>query len=356
MAVGFMAAASKKNSDIKGFLRDASSGNGIKYVAEKSAKHLLYIPFLESEEVGPNGETYQNKSLCSIAGKAHEWNGTDGKYKSTVCLDGVVLKDAQGNITNDGTCPFCARLSDAWEIYKYRMDREQQTCGKTGEELKKHLDDLKSDFAEERKAKEARDYIYILVAKFRTDKVNNVIIGQRGLPEFDLKVMKLSTSRSEKIMKSVENSGLEFLGCEIIFDYPDTEDTRHLSSDCVTAPVYPNSKNSILAAYPALQAEIQAAAAAFSWEGIDKSFQEWKGMTNEEAKITTDSLFKQYDSYKNELAVNPNAKYMEYVGPKSANTESATPSAGTGNLPAGAGVVDVNSVFGSESGPSIANI
>ena len=324
---GFLGAAAKKNTDIRGFLRDAAGGNSLKYSSERATKHLLYIPFI-NETVNNDGVDTEVKSIVSISAAVHEWNGIDGKYRSTVCIKDVIRDDGNGNVLNDGTCPFCNRVNDAWEIHNIRKEREEATCGKTGAELEEHMKNFVSSIADERKAKAARDYIYILVAKFRQDKAGAIVINdQSKLPEYDLKVMKLSTNRSEKIQKAVENSGIEMAGAEILFDYPDTEDVRHLSTDCVTVPVVRGTANSIISKFPALEEKILEDAKKFDWEGIEKAFPEWKGMTTSEAETIVKGLFKKYDEYKLALETNPDAKYMEYL--TSSNT--ANPSLGAGN-------------------------
>lgn len=361
---GFIGAAARKNSDIRDFLREAQGGNSLKYSAEKNTKHLLYIPY-SIENVNEEGVDKQVKSLISISAAVHEWTGTDGKYRSTVCLDGIV-REENGQLLNDGSCPFCARVSDAWDIYNIRKEREEASCNLTGAELEKYMKDITGKLSEERKAKAARDYIYILVAKFRQDKNGAIIVNeQTKLPEYDLKVMKLSTNRSEKIIKAVENSGVEMAGTEILFDYPNTDDVRHLSTDCVTVPVIKGTANSLLGKYAGLEEKILADAEKFEWDGIEKAFPEWKGMTTVEATTIVNGLFKKYDQYKKELEVNPDAKYMEYltsattaapslnvgtpvvtaeapVAPAIPSVENPAPVAGT----VGAGTVDVNDAFG----------
>ena len=74
--------------------------------------------------------------------------------------------------------------------------------------------------------------------------------------------------------------------------------------------------------------------AKFEWDGLEKAFPEWAGMTTSEAQKVVDSMFEQWDIYKKDLLTNPQAKYLEYV----VRTPSTTPSlngetSGMGQMP-----------------------
>lgn len=318
----FLKATSKQVSDVRNFLRNAAGGNSIKYSAQKGAKDIIYIPYTTETIIDDaTGAETSVKKLCAIEGSVHEWTGQDGKFKATVCAKGSVIKADDGvTILNDGSCPFCNRISDAWDIYRYRKELEESTCKLTGEQRKTHLEKTFSTFSDERKAKDARAYMYILVVKYRLNESGVSVIGADGLPEYDLKVMKLSASRIEKIQQQVANSGSELPGSELIFEYPNTDDRRLLVSQSTTAPVFPN--NMLTVKYPALLNKINQDIAKFDWEGLEKSFPEWAGMTSAEAKTTVDNMFEQWDKYQAELKTNPTAKYLEYV----VETPTATPS------------------------------
>lgn len=365
MASSFLSTASKKVTDVRGFLRDAAGGSSIKYVAEKGTKHLLYIPYQESTEVDENGNSKVVKQLIAISGAVHEWQSPDGKYKATVCMKDVIRKDENGEVLNDGTCPFCERVSDAWDIYRYRKELEEANCKLTGEDRKKHLEKTNGTFADERKAKDARSYMYILVVKYRQDVSGSVVMGPDNLPEYDLKVMKLSQSRVDKIQQQIANAGSDLPGSELMFEYPNTDDRRLQVSQSTTAPVFPN--NMMTVRFPALVNKINNDVNKFQWEGIEKSFPEWSGMTAIEAKKVTDALFEQWDKYKAEMQLNPGARYMEYITstpvttPQLGGNTTAVPGAAIpgaaipsvpGAAPTGAeapaipNIPDINSVFG----------
>lgn len=343
--MSFIKTASRPISDIKTFLRESAGGNGIKYSAEKGARHILYFPYITSQEVDEaTGATVTKKTICAISGAVHEWVTSDNKFKSTVCLKDIIRKDDNGNTLNDGSCPFCDRIGDAWNIYNYRKEQEDINCKLTGEQRKTHLEKANSSFRDERKAKEVRNYMYILVIKFKLNEQGKESLGSDGLPEYELKVMKLSSSRVDKIQQQITNSGAELAGSELIFEYPNVDDKRLQVSQSTVAPVFPN--NMIVTRYPDVLNKINQDVAKFEWEGIEKSFPEWAGMTSQEAKSIMDNAFEEWDKYVQEKIHNPNAKYLEYV----AQTPSAVPnlngvdSGVTGALPGGVAMPSIPNI------------
>lgn len=313
MGSSFLHAASKKVTDVRSFLRDSAGGNSIKYAAEKGAKHIIYIPYKTEHIVDEEtGVEKQVKQICAIQGPVHEWTTQDGKFKAVMCLKGIVRQDEEtGAMLNDGTCPFCDRITDAWDIYRYRRELEEANCKLQNEARKTYLEKTNRTFMDERKAKDPKNYMYILVVKYRLNENGQAVLGSDNLPEYDLKVMKLSSARVEKIQQQLTNSGSEMEGAELIFEYPNVDDRRLLVSQSTTAPVFPN--NQFVVKYPNLLNKINQDIAKFDWDGISKAFTECEGMTSMEAKTTMDNMFEQWDKYKKELIVNPTAKYLEYV-------------------------------------------
>lgn len=367
--MSFLASAKTRATDVRDFLRKAAGGNSIKYKPAKGEKHQIYIPYKMSEVVLEDGTVEQKKELIALSGNVHEWNDLAGKYNACICLKDVIREDEAGKKLNDGSCPFCENVSKAWDIYRYRFEKEEAECGKTGVELQNHMKQMKSQFAKERKASEANPYLYLLVVQFRTNPAAGyapVINAGTGLPEYELKVMKLSPSRIEKITQQLENSGIELEGAEIIFEYPNSDDPRLVVSQSTTAPAFGSKK--ITEKFAGIMQAIETDVNKFDWEGIEKSFPEWNGMTSDEATRRMVDLFKAWDDYQLELVDNKDAKYLEYVG-KQANGEnpslSGTPQIGatagattgattgvqmpggvaTGTV-AGFGIPDANAIFG----------
>lgn len=329
----------QRATTLDSFVKESLNQNGVKYVAERKTKHFIYVPYTEVPNVSEAGSSTQ-KAMVGYTAKVHEWYGPDGKYRSTVCLEGIIQEDAQGNIINDGTCPICNRVENAWDIYKHRI-----ALASANSPTGKPSDADKRAILDERKAKAATPYIYMLVAQFKTAQNGAPIINDvTNLPDFELKVMKLSTSRSQKMEKAISTTSGDLLGAEILFDYPDVDDKRQLIMQCVTAGIYPQSPKSIVGQYPAVIDEINKAVAAFSWEGIEKSFPEWKGMTVKEANAYMATQFKKFDDWKKALEVDPNAQYLEYTG---TTTATSTPAL---NVPS------ADSVFGEHSGVALADV
>lgn len=351
--MSFLSSAGRKVTDIRSFLRETANSNSIRYYVEKGAKHFIYVPYVTNTVVDEEGNERVEKQIIAISGDIHEWNSLDNRYNAVVCLKGVVRKSDDGIIINDGSCPFCDRISDAWEIYKYRRDLEEKNCRLTGEQRERRLEKIKSTLADQRKAKEARSYMYILIAQFRTED-GKIVFGEDKLPLFDLKVMKLSRSRVEKIQQQVENAGSELPGSELTFEYSSKDDRRLQVAQSTVALVFPN--NMLTKKYPELLKKINEAVSKFEWEGIEKAFKEWEGMSTAEAKRVTDELFEQWDRYQKELKVNPNAKYMEYVvesdddRPKLESNTSVNKDKKSNNIP------DVNYLFGGDDGEIKLNI
>lgn len=309
----FIQAAQKKVTDIRAYLRDQSNGTQIRYRAEKGNTHLIYIPFEDVEMTDENGNSTTVRQIKCIAGNVHEWTTPDGKYHSTICLKDTIRKDeATGALINDGSCPFCERISDAWDIFNMRKLREEEICQlPAGPQRDEHMKSAARTFGDERKAKEASQYVYLLVVQFVTDKDRKPVL-ENGIPSYNLRVMKLSTKRLEKIVTQVSNAGEELPGAELLFSYPDTDDLRLAVGQSTITLVFPNRR--LTATYPALLDKINADVAKFSFEGLDKQgFSEWAGMTTANAKKVTDAQFEQWDKYQKELKVNPNAQYLEYI-------------------------------------------
>ena len=315
----FISGASKRVTDVRGFLRDAAGGTGIKYSGEKGTRHQIFFISRDEDEV-VDGVTTTKSTLDAYSGAVHEWMTTDGKFKSVVCMKDVVRKAPDGSVLNDGSCPFCDRVGDAWEIYNYRKDMEESKCKLTGDDRKKYLEKTIGTIADERKAKTAHTYMYALVAQFRLGPDNNPVIGTDGNPEYDIKVMKLSSSRVVKLQQQIANSGCELPDSEVIFEYPNVDDRRLLVSQSTTTPVFPNNK--ITVRYPNVLTKIKQDAAKFDWDSIYKAFNEWAGMTVTNAKTLMDNAFEKWDEYKRNLEINPEAKYLEYSNDTSVSQPS----------------------------------
>lgn len=321
----FIKASQKRVSDVHAYLRDKANGNQIRYRVESGKTHLIYIPFQEANEVDENGNTVKVRHPKMIAGNVHEWTTPDGRYHSTICIKDVVRPGENGAVLNDGSCPFCERIGDSWDIVNLRYAKEEENCTlpEGSDQLKEHLANSKRTFMNEMKCRKPTSYNYLLIVQFRTDGNKPIIDTSTGLPMYDLKVMKMTDKKLEQILSTVENSGDTLEGCELMFKYPVSDDLRVVGGRPSISVVFPN--NRLTAKYPALKQKIDADFNKFDFEGLDKQgFPEWAGMTTEQAKTVTDDLFSQWDLYKKELKTNPNAQYLEYITASSDNNPSLT--------------------------------
>lgn len=366
----FVSVGAKPVRNVKQFLRDAADNN-IKYTPERNARHQLYIPYILTQ----NEAGEEVKELVARAIGVHDIIPAPGKFEATICLDGIRMtdesqRDANGNpiVLNDGTCPFCGRVADAWEIRNHLKKKEEANCGKTGDDLVEYMKQVGSRLQQERKVKEAKYYIYLLVVKFKLQADGKTpVLGADGLPDYELKVAKWSSSRVEKIQETFDNSMIELEGGEVVFKYPDVDSAMQLASQNTASPLFGQAK--FTEKYPALKEKIDADVAKWSWDDLAKSFREWKGYSVQAAKEKCDELFRAWDAYKSDLGTANEHEYLEDTanGPAVTNpvlgTQVNAPVAGIGvelpNAPSigapslGANIPDPNAVFGGLNTPTI---
>ena len=362
--MSFFNAVDRQVSDVREFLK-AASGNTLKYTMEAGAKHMLYIPYTIKEKFNENGEVQKVKEIVAISVPIHTWNNP---YKAVACLKGVVLRDENGNVINDGECPFCNRVGDAFEITKYRKNLEESRCNLTGDAREKHLKTVNTAIYSDMKASTPVYTMYMLVAKLKHNNGKPVMNDETGLPDFELKVMKMSPSLVEKINNQLENSQIELPGASIMIQYDDSKNAMNLGQNRVISPIFPNA--AFVEIYPGLRDRIDKEVAEFKWDGVEKVFTELEGMSSAAAKQMMDDSFKQWDEYVKDKATNPNAQYLEYVTQATNNPsmdarqDSPIPSIPTiPNMPNVGGNTEsapqddaVNRMFGGPSvgGPSMA--
>ena len=297
----------KRRSDIKEFLKEASASNSIKYRAEKNKSHVILFPSIMVEDENGN----MVPGVNSRSARVHEWE-YDGKFASTVCAEGMAITDDNGNLITDGTCPFCDRIQSSWDIFNWRVDYEKEHCGKTGKELEDHIKSVKTRYNSERKLRDTKDYIYILVVQFNTDDRRNPVLDDQGIPTYELKIMRLSSKQISDIQTAMDNNGIQLAGSEIVFSYGSQDNMMNLVGERTITPVFPDNK--ITKKYPAVLEKINIDVEKFDWDGIEKAFPEWKVQTTAASKEIVKNMFKLWDDYKAKLAVDPNAQYMEYMG------------------------------------------
>jgi hypothetical protein len=306
----FLDAAKRPMVDVTSFLK-ANAGGSLKYSAVANEVHKLYFPYNEVQT--ENGIV---RGPVALQAMVHDIHVTPEKFESCVCLSGVTRVGADGEVINDGTCPFCDRYGDAWNIKDYREKLALEGTTKTGKDLDDYKRALSSQYGSEIKVSKAKPKAYVLVAKFNCDAQGNPQI-ENGLPTYELKVMSLTTRRLEDFNTMFIQSGMNLAGGELSIKYPNIKDPRQLVGQSVSLPAF--GAASITQAYPNVVAKIQADVANFNWEGLETSFPEWKGMSTQQATIKCNSMFHAWDSYVQEKAVNPSARYLEYDNASATN-------------------------------------
>lgn len=312
----FLNAAKRPMIDITSFLKE-NSGGSLKYSAVQNEVHKLYFPY--QEITLDNGTVV--KGPVALQANVHDIHATPDKFESCVCLSGVTRTNADGEVINDGSCPFCDRYSDSWAIKDFREKIALESCNKTGKDLEDYKKSLSSQYGSEIKVSKAKPKAYVLVAKFNCDAQGNPQI-ENGMPTYELKVMALTARRLEDFNSMFITSGLSLAGGELSIKYPNLKDARQLVGQSVPMPAF--GAASVTNSYPAVIEKIQADVATFKWEGLESSFPEWKGMTTEQARIKCNSMFSAWDTYTKELTTNPNARYLEYGSMNTGNNPALT--------------------------------
>ena len=317
------------------FLKEASAqGSGIKYVAEKGKLHRLYIPRFQFNYNDENGNPVSEIGPIAESHFIHEWKMGD-KFYSAECTKETL-----------GTCPFCDRVNDAWDIYNDRyakaeaelkaqgLDEGQiqwQMRGEQDKEKRKSPNAYKglyATFIDELKMKDVKAYYYLLVAQYELDAAGNAVC-EKGLPKYQLKVWRLPEGRVQMLYDTFASAGGRIEGNEITIQYKNLEDRASLVGQSTVASVFPDY--TWIGKYPGLQQKIEEEAAAFDMESIAKSFEELTKRELTVCKNLADAGFAKWDAYKAEKAVNPNATYLEYSAAPAQNAPALGVGATAGN-------------------------
>lgn len=294
-ALDFVSAIGRPVATVSQFLKEAAD-NGIRYGAEKNTRHQLYIPFIL---VGDSMETAV-KQLQGLSASTHSIIPEPGKGDSAVCVAGKTALGENGELLLDGNCPYCQRVSSAWALRNsyLEFEKEKLPAGLNPVESEKQLKDLKSKTSSDRIVKEAVSYIYLVIVKFKTQEVNGKlapVIGEDKLPEYEIKVARWSANRIGKIKETLDSSGIEMEGAEIVIKYADEDDKRLQVSQSTISPVFGN--NMFTAAYPGLVAKIDAEVSKWSWAGIENSFKELNVYPNATSEAKLNKMFHKWDAY-----------------------------------------------------------
>lgn len=351
----FVKAAKRPVQSIDAFLKGAAD-NTIKYKPESGKKHWVYFPTTPVQD--ENGNV--SESIVALNAKVHELRPEVDKYAACICLDGIELTDENGNVVNDGTCPYCERVSDSFDIYRYKMEEAEKKAlsrGIAGEELDEYKKNSSRKFMGETPVSKGKPYIYLLIVQFKLNSADKPEIGPDGLPVFELKVMKLSDKGITKIQETFKNSNVDLEGSEAIFKYQNQDTPMLVAGSRTVSPVF---KGCLMDTYPGLKEAVQAAVDKWNWEGLETAFPEWKGRSTAAAKSECDKIFASWDAYKEDNSRGFLTDGTEKVNnpalpdagatatPANIGNAGAAPQAQAPNMPTGAnmGVPGANAGFG----------
>ena len=314
MALAAKSRPGKGNVSIREFLKSAKTGrSGVKYSAEAGTKHWFFVPQQTLTSIDEQGNEFTENVTFSEMHWVHEWRDSQKHFNAALCL-----YSERGSV-----CPFCKRVKDAWDVYKDRYERMYDACiarGMTKEQAEFYMRGDKSSktnqvkgaytaLMDERKMREAKAYMYMLIALFELD-ANNKPVLDNGLPRYELKVMRMTQNRVEDLIKQLEATQADIERQEIMIDYPNYDDMTFVVGQSTTSIVFPNVR--ITAQYPALVDKIEEEAKQFQWDGLESSFQELTEYNSEAAEEICTKQFKLWDEHVQKLVTNKSDRYLEY--------------------------------------------
>lgn len=318
-SVNLLALTSKKVTDVATFIKENASANKLKYVTEANVTHRLYFPLHKDEE----GKLVPYIMAVPI----HAW-GEGANYDSCICTKGVKVEGT----AYDGSCPVCERLKDASEIVKYVKNEKEANCTLVGDARKKFVEELDKQLWKERKVTPAAIKYYVAIVKLNCDKDGKALADGEG-DKFSIHIAAWTKNTMQKFLDALtmQDDEPEVGGREFKVKYGDYNDAMTRTGQAQVSVV--DGKKALVQEGNALYAAIYEALGSFDFEhSVELSRPEVKSQTPAEIKVSMDALFREWDNYKAALAVNPDAKYLEYsaVGTPatSGGTEAPTPPVG----------------------------
>ena len=302
-------AISRGSKELAAFVIEAEKGNSIRYSCKANTTDTIIFPYSVTDVEG-----VPVRQLYNITAYIHHGISVDGKYKPYMCMEDIIEKDDEGHVIHDGTCPYCDAVNKAWDVANTRIQQEVEklTLKQGTEEYDEKVKEIKRNCYNAMKIKERTATIYQLIAVIDHNKNGEITINEvTKLPSFQLKIWKMSASLAEKLNKALTNSGINIEGSVVKIAYPDTKDTRVITSQATFSPQFEGSPACITSKYPGLMDAINKAAAEFKFDTIDRDFVEFKDVSTADAKVSMQLLFEKYDKYLEEKKTNPNAKYLE---------------------------------------------
>ncbi|GHU93226.1 hypothetical protein FACS1894208_02320 [Clostridia bacterium] len=321
--MGLLSLAAKRVVDVGTFIKENASANKLRYSTEANTTHRVYFPVYKDAE--------GNTVPYILAAPVHSW-GDGNTYSACLCTKNIKDGDAF-----DGSCPVCDRLTDANDIVQYTKAIKEAECTLVGEARKKYLDDMDKGLWRGRKVARARQKFYVALLLLKCDKEGRALVEGDG-PKFTLHIASWQESFMQKLLDalSMQDEDEDIGGHEFKLKYGDYADAMTRVGQCLVSVV--DSKKQLVKDGSALAAEITETLATFDFEhAIELSRPEAQTKTPAELKGEMNVLFREWDAYKTELSVNPNAAYLEYAQTPAISASTETPAgAPEGALPAGA--------------------
>lgn len=322
MSMSFMQYAGRPVANVQQYLEESAvSPLRDKPTSNENARYY----FIPSETItrDESGNEVKALGIRAYSCKIHDLRPSSSSYSSHICMKlDEPIKDENGNILYSGECPFCKRAEDAKDIVEYRLDNDRLLFtrqGFTGEALEKRLETNKAKYREELKISYGKSKLYVLVAKFITDKNGAPQMDKEtGLPSYELKVLRLSKNQIDNIKKQFNTLKMT-TGSEedlpdhdmvVIYGTSANNNARDIVGDATYSAVTRN--NTWAYVYPGLREKLIADGNNFDLSALSKAFPELSDITEEEANRKCNEALKLWDEYKARLAVDPNAVYAEY--------------------------------------------
>lgn len=324
--VNLLAVSAKKVADVATFIKENASAGKLKYATEANVTHRLFFP----THVDENGVQVP----YIIAAPVHAW-GTGQSYGACICTKNIAVEDTDF----DGTCPVCERVADAMAISAYVKAEKEEACTLVGEARKKFLEDLDKQLWQDQKVGYAKQKYYVALIKLACDKDGKALAAGDGA-KFTVHIAAWTEKTMQKFLDALTMQDEEptLAGREFKIKYGDYNDAMTRVGQANVTVVDENK--ALTREGTPLYTEIMEAMAAFEFEhSVELCRSEVKSQSPVELKVSMNSLFREWDNYKAELAVNPNAKYLEYsttASAPNANPATEAPSAPEGALTTGA--------------------
>ncbi len=309
----------KKVTDVATFIEEHASASTLKYMAGNDVTHRLYFPVHIDETGKPIPYVFE--------APIHTWGSNKNNYGSCMCTKGIDDGDKF-----DGSCPVCDRLEDASAIVDYLKAEVDAACTLTGDDRTKYLDEQGKKIWGDRKVSAARSKYYVALAMLNCGKDGRTLADD-DKPKFTIKIAAWTENSMMKILTALTERDEEpnIGGLEFKLKYGSQPELASRVGQ--VAVTWVDKEKMLVKPGTPLAAEIAAALENFDFEhSIQLCRRETAEKTPAELQRQMDKLFQAWDTYKAELAVNPNAKYLECAG-TAVITEKAAPPSGA---PAGA--------------------